>query len=51
MKKHNTRKILISFIVLLLITLSVVVGVIAYKEHEYKAGTDYYCSLRLGDER
>lgn len=39
-----------TFLIVLLVCFFVVVGVISYNEHEYKVGTDYYNSLRLGDE-
>ena len=47
-KKRKGRTLLLLAIVLV-IALTAVIGVIAYKEQEYKAGTDYYSSLRAGD--
>lgn len=49
MKKRRKGRTLLLLAIVLVIALTAVIGVIAYKEQEYKAGTDYYSSLRAGD--
>ena len=49
-RRRKTRGMIVLLIVILALFLAVL-GVVTYKEQEYKAGADYYDSLRLGDER
>lgn len=50
MKRRRKGQGLTALLIVVLALFLAVIGVVTYKEQEYKAGADYYDSLRLGDE-
>lgn len=45
-KKKKKNRTLAVLLALLLIALAIVVGIVIYKQAEYRSGVDYYDSLR-----
>lgn len=44
--KKKSGKGLVAVLIVLAIALASVIGVVIYKQHEYKAETDFYTSIR-----
>lgn len=50
MKKNRLGRRWTALLIVMVVLFIAVVGVVMYKEREYKASADYYDSLRLGDD-